>query len=58
MKLSDCYIGQKVGFTHDGFKYIGVVKDVKCADGKDVETIEFDDTEDSEIVVYRLIGVL
>ena len=58
MKLSDCYIGKKVGFTHDGFKYIGVVKEIKYVSGKDVVTIEFNDIEDSEVVVTKLIGVL
>lgn len=58
MKLSDCYVGQEVVFIHDSVKYIGVVKDIKCAGGKDIATIEFDDTEDSEIVVSKLIGVL
>lgn len=53
MKLKDLYIGQKVGFNFQDKKYIGVVKSFN--ESKSI--IEFDDIEDSEIPIKKLIGV-
>lgn len=55
MNIKDAYIGQSVGFTHDGARYIGIIKGLDTTTG--VATVEFPDVDDSEINVRRLIGL-
>ena len=53
MKIKDCYIGQAVGFNHDGHKYIGCVSSIS---GNIITFI--DDGKKQEVNVKYLIGVL
>lgn len=55
MNIKDVYIGQSVGFTHDGVRYIGIIKELDTTTG--VAIVQFPDVDDSEINVRRLIGL-
>ena len=54
LKIQDCYIGQKVGFTYQEEVFIGVIKSLNGS----VATICSNEHEDSEINVKYLLGVL
>lgn len=54
MKIQDCYIGQKVGFTYQEEVFTGIIKSL---DGS-VATVCSDEHEDSEISVKYLLGAL
>ena len=59
MKLEQCYIGQIVGITVNGDKYIGEVVEIKVdnANGKHSAVFKNDDGE-NEVLISKLIGVL
>ena len=59
MKIKDCYVGQTVGITVNGDKYIGEVVEIKVDDvnGKHSAVFKNDDGE-NEVLVSKLIGVL
>lgn len=54
MKIQDCYIGQKVGFTYQQEVFTGVIKSLNGS----VATICSNDHDDSEINVKYLLGVM
>lgn len=54
MKIQDCYIGQKVGFTYQEEVFTGVIKSLSGS----VAVISSDEHEDSEINVKYLLGLL
>ena len=54
MKIQDCYIGQKVGFTYQDEVFTGVIKSLNG----NVAVITYDEHEDSEINVKYLLGVV
>ena len=54
MKIQDCYIGQKVGFTYQDEVFTGVIKILNG----NVAVISSSEHEDSEINVKYLLGVL
>lgn len=54
MKIQDCYIGQKVGFTYQDEVFTGVIKSLNGS----VAVISSDEHEDSEINVKYLLGLL
>lgn len=54
MKIQDCYIGQKVGFTYQDEVFIGVIKSLNG----NVAVISSDEHEDSEVSVKYLLGAL
>ena len=53
MKLDDAYIGQKVGFSFNGEKYIGIINSLEDTHA----LVSFNDRDDSIIGLKRLIGV-
>ena len=59
MKLEQCYIGQIVGITVNGDKYIGEVVEIKVdnVNGKRSTVFKNDDGE-NEVLISKLIGVL
>ena len=59
MKLEQCYIGQTVGITVNGDKYIGEVVEIKVDDvnGKHSAVFKNDDGV-SEVLISKLIGEL
>ena len=59
MKLEDCYVGQTVGITVNGDKYIGEVVEIKVdnVNGKHSAVFKNDDGE-NEVLISKLIGVL
>ena len=59
MKLEQCYIGQTVGITVNGDKYIGEVVEIKVdkANGKHSAVFKNDDGE-NEVLISKLLGVL
>ena len=59
MKIKDCYVGQIVGITVNGDKYIGEVVEIKVdnVNGKHSAVFKNDDGE-NEVLVSKLIGVL
>ena len=59
MKLEQCYIGQIVGITVNGNKYIGEVVEIKVdsANGKHSAVFKNDDGV-NEVLISKLIGVL
>ena len=59
MKIKDCYIGQTVGITVNGDKYIGEVVEIKVDDvnGKHSAIFKNDDGE-NEVLISKLLGVL
>lgn len=54
MKIQDCYIGQKVGFTYEGEVFTGIIKSLNGS----VAVIILDEHEDSEVSVKYLLGVV
>ena len=59
MKLEQCYIGQIVGITVNGDKYIGEVTEIKVdnVNGKHSAVFKNDDVA-NEVLISKLIGVL
>ena len=59
MKLEQCYIGQTVGITVNGDKYIGEVVEIKVdnVNGKH-STVFKNDNGVNEVLISKLIGVL
>ena len=59
MKLKQCYIGQTVGITVNGDKYIGEVVEIKVdnVNGKHSAVFKNDDGE-NEVLISKLLGVL
>ena len=59
MKLDKCYIGQIVGTTVNGDKYIGEVVEIKVdnANGKHSAVFK-NDNGVNEVLISKLIGVL
>ena len=59
MKTKDCYVGQIVGITVNGDKYIGEVVEIKVdnVNGKHSAVFKNDDGE-NEVLISKLIGVL
>ena len=59
MKLKQCYIGQTVGITVNGNKYIGEVVEIKVdsVNGKHSAVFKNDDGV-NEVLISKLIGVL
>ena len=59
MNIKDCYVGQTVGITINGDKYIGEVVEIKVdnANGKHSAVFKNDDGV-NEVLVSKLIGVL
>ena len=58
MKIKDCYVGQIVGITVNGDKYIGEVVEIKVdnVNGKHSAVFKNDDGE-NEVLISKLIGV-
>lgn len=54
MKIQDCYVGQKVGFTYQDEVFTGVIKSLSGS----VAVISSDEHEDSEVSVKYLLGAL
>ena len=59
MNIKDCYVGQTVGITVNGDKYIGEVVEIKVdnVNGKHSAVFKNDDGE-NEVLISKLIGVL
>ena len=59
MKFEECYIGQTVGITVNGDKYIGEVVEIKVdnVNGKHSAVFKNDDGE-NEVLISKLLGVL
>ena len=59
MKMKDCYIGQIVGITVNGDKYIGEVTEIKVdnVNGKHSAVFKNNDGE-NEVLISKLLGVL
>ena len=59
MKIKDCYVGQIVGITVNGDKYIGEVTEIKVdnVNGKHSAVFKNDDGA-NEVLISKLIGVL
>ncbi len=59
MKLEQCYVGQVVGITVNGDKYIGEVVEIKVGNvnGKHSAVFKNDDGE-NEVLISKLLGVL
>ena len=59
MKLEQCYIGQTVGITVNGDKYIGEVAEIKVdnANGKHSAVFK-NDNGVNEVLISKLLGVL
>ena len=59
MKIKDCYVGQIVGITVNGDKYIGEVTEIKVdnVNGKHSAVFKNDDGV-NEVLISKLIGVL
>ncbi len=59
MKLKQCYIGQIIGITVNGDKYVGEVVEIKVdnVNGKHSAVFKNDDGE-NEVLISKLIGVL
>ena len=59
MKLEQLYIGQTVGITVNGDKYIGEVIEIKVDNVNGKHSAVFKNDEGvSEVLVSKLIGVL
>ena len=54
MNIKDCYIGQKVGLSHEGEVITGVVANI---DGNVID-VDSKDYEDLQVNVKRLLGVV
>ena len=59
MKLEQCFIGQTVGITVNGDKYIGEAVEIKVdnVNGKHSAVFENNGGE-NEVLISKLIGVL
>ena len=59
MKLEQCYVGQTVGITINGDKYIGEVVEIKVdnANGKHSAVFK-NDNGVNEVLISKLLGVL
>ena len=59
MKLKQCYIGQIIGITVNGDKYVGEVVEIKVdnVNGKHSAVFKNDDGE-NEVLISKLLGVL
>ena len=59
MNIKDCYVGQIVGITVNGNKYIGEVVEIKVdnVNGKHSAVFKNDDGE-NEVLISKLLGVL
>ena len=57
MKLEQCYIGQIVGITVNGDKYIGEVVEIKVDNGKHSAVFKNDNCV-NEVLISKLLGVL
>ena len=59
MNIKDCYVGQIVGITVNGDKYIGEVTEIKVdnVNGKHSAVFKNDDGE-NEVLISKLIRVL
>ena len=59
MKLDECRIGQTVGITVNGDKYIGEVVEIKVDNVNGKHSAVFkNDAGVSEVLISKLIGVL
>ena len=59
MKLEQCYIGQTVGITVNGDKYIGEVVEIKVDNVNGKHSAVFkNDAGVSEVLISKLLGVL
>ena len=59
MKLEDCYVGQTVGITVNGDKYIGEVVEIKVDNVNGKHSVIFkNDDGVNEVLVSKLLGVL
>ena len=59
MKLDKCYIGQIVGITVNGDKYIGEVTEIKVDNVNSKHSAVFkNDDGANEVLISKLIGVL
>lgn len=59
MEIKDCYVGQVVGITVNGDKYIGEVVEIKAdnVNGKHSAVFKNDDGA-NEVLISKLLGVL
>ena len=59
MELGLCYIGQTVGITVNGDKYIGEVVEIKVDNVNGKHSAVFkNDAGENEVLISKLIGVL
>ena len=59
MKLEECYVGQTVGITVNGDKYIGEVIEIKVDNTNGKHSAVFKNDEGvSEVLISKLLGVL
>ena len=59
MKLEQCYVGQTVGITVNGDKYIGEVTEIKVDNVNGKHSAVFKNNDGvNEVLVSKLIGVL
>ena len=59
MKLEQCYVGQIVGITVNGDKYIGEVIEIKVDNVNGKHSAVFkNDAGVSEVLISKLLGVL
>ena len=59
MKLEQCYIGQTVGITVNGDKYIGEVVEIKVDNVNGKHSAVFKNNDGvSEVLISKLSGVL
>ena len=59
MELKQCYIGQTVGITVNGDKYIGEVVEIKVDNVNGKHSAVFKNADCvNEVLVSKLIGVL
>ena len=59
MKMKDCYVGQVVGITVNGDKYIGEVVEIKVDNVNGKHSAVFKNGDGvNEALITKLIGVL
>ena len=59
MKLEQCYIGQIVGITVNGDKYIGEVVEIKVDNVNGKHSAVFKNADGAnEVLISKLLGVL
>ena len=59
MKLVQCYIGQTVGITVNGNKYIGKVVEIKVDSVNGKHSAVFKNADGvNEVLISKLLGVL